>query len=1151
MKLKIALATLAILLLTGQGWANETTVEKKVLFYGGTNNPPFEFINEKGEADGFHVELFYELMSILGIEYELRLMEWNQAVKALKESRVDGLIGHLQSNQRMQYASFTIPTSYVYATIIHRKEDSYKSPSDAFGKNVLVMAGCKSEEYIEEHNIPIKTTRVDGFYDGFKLLEDGRYDLMVTNDKISAYYLLHNKKSNLTATTFNIIEPLAYCIAVANNNPELLLQINHALRQLKMSGRFDEIHNKWLLIEGDKSHKELLLLLLTIVVAISLMWLVFAIIMKRKIKYAIQQLAEEQKNTKNALEVGGLTAWEYNCKYKLFKVLQGEHVESELKQRMSLTYFIQNIHPDNKEEVIEIMHQIESQQLAEAILKYRFKTNNEWRWFLSSYIPVTKNGKVISLMGVRRDITWEVENEEVMQERIKEVVEHGDDLTKILDNISTPIALKSMESNRYIYANKTALELIGPIVDYSISFKIRSSTLGENGDAIRATGKYEATEVIEVTDGRELITMVKSVVIDYNNQPHALITRIDLTEINKAKNDSRLLSEFLPVLKGFSWQLDSKNDAMELDHRMELERDITQITQLSQLFALVHEEDKAIFLANIEWLKSGDLTKNKLFQYRIDIVKRGKYEWWESFTSAEIHTKNDKDYRIIRGITVNIDERKKAELELQHLHKQHELVLNNMSSTLVHINSNYEVIWSNAQNAVDKNLAFIYQPGKKCYKLIGLNAPCAHCPAEKAMESGFEKRIEFSHGGNCDIYEATASPLRGDLGIEGAVIKIDNITEHKKLISDLETANQLMTTLLDELPAIFFMKDAKDGFKYVFASSAFCETVANKPREEIIGYTDYDVFEDRNAADKFREDDLKLISCHTSGEVAIIGEERIVNNNEERILDTKKLFLELPNSKKYLVGQSSDITEIQQINKQLIDAKERAEKADKLKSAFLANMSHEIRTPLNAIVGFSQLLQESDDKEERIEFSNIIQTNNDLLLRLISDILDLSKLDAGAVVLKPEEFDLSACMEETYTTLKARCQHSDVELRLHNPYTRCIVTLDKNRCLQIITNYLNNAVKFTLKGFIEIGYEYKENGLILFVKDTGIGITEEKAKNLFQRFQKLDDFAQGTGLGLSICKAIAETMHGRVWAVSEEGKGSTFFAWIPCEATIE
>lgn len=246
-----------------------------------------------------------------------------------------------------------------------------------------------------------------------------------------------------------------------------------------------------------------------------------------------------------------------------------------------------------------------------------------------------------------------------------------------------------------------------------------------------------------------------------------------------------------------------------------------------------------------------------------------------------------------------------------------------------------------------------------------------------------------------------------------------------------------------------------------------------------------------------------------------------------------------------------DNTQDKLIQEELRVAKEKAEDSGKLKTAFLANMSHEIRTPLNAIVGFSELLQTTEEEEDRAEYMRIINTNNELLLQLIGDILDLSKIESGMVELRLERFDFSSFFNESYATLKPRSEKSEVKLLIENPFSKCLVTLDKNRCLQLLTNYLNNAVKFTSSGYIKMGYDYAEGGLVIFVEDSGIGISEEKQDKLFQRFGKLDDFAQGTGLGLSICKAIAETMNGKVGVKSEAGKGSIFWAWIPCKAEID
>lgn len=239
------------------------------------------------------------------------------------------------------------------------------------------------------------------------------------------------------------------------------------------------------------------------------------------------------------------------------------------------------------------------------------------------------------------------------------------------------------------------------------------------------------------------------------------------------------------------------------------------------------------------------------------------------------------------------------------------------------------------------------------------------------------------------------------------------------------------------------------------------------------------------------------------------------------------------------------------IEQELIVAKEKAEEGDHLKSAFLANMSHEIRTPLNAIVGFSELLLITNDPEERTEFMNLISTNNELLLRLIGDILDLSKIESGLIELKPFEFDLSTTVDEIYTTLKQRCVNPEVQLIEHNPYHSCKVMLDKNRVTQVMTNFVTNALKHTKQGTITMGYDYVDGGIKIYVQDTGCGIPKEKQSKLFQRFMKLDDFTQGTGLGLAICKAIADAVGGKIGVESEEGKGSLFWAWFPTKVETE
>lgn len=230
----------------------------------------------------------------------------------------------------------------------------------------------------------------------------------------------------------------------------------------------------------------------------------------------------------------------------------------------------------------------------------------------------------------------------------------------------------------------------------------------------------------------------------------------------------------------------------------------------------------------------------------------------------------------------------------------------------------------------------------------------------------------------------------------------------------------------------------------------------------------------------------------------------------------------------------------------LSEAMEKAEQANQLKSAFLANMSHEIRTPLNAIVGFSNMLPNTEDRAEMREYADIIETNTDLLLQLINDILDLSKIEAGTFDFYPSSIDVNQTMEEIEQSMRLRLKTSDVTLAFTERLPGCLFYIDKNRLIQLLANFVNNAIKFTQTGTICMGYRMTDTDTIYFyVSDTGCGMSNEQCEHVFERFVKYNPFIQGTGLGLSICRTIVERLGGKIGVNSEEGKGSTFWFTLP------
>lgn len=256
-----------------------------------------------------------------------------------------------------------------------------------------------------------------------------------------------------------------------------------------------------------------------------------------------------------------------------------------------------------------------------------------------------------------------------------------------------------------------------------------------------------------------------------------------------------------------------------------------------------------------------------------------------------------------------------------------------------------------------------------------------------------------------------------------------------------------------------------------------------------------------------------------------------------------------------LVGSLQIIPRRKKMEEELILAKAHAEESNKLKSAFLANMSHEIRTPLNAIVGFSGLIVNEKDENKRNKYVQVIESNNELLLKLIGDILDLSKVEAGSMEYTHSEFDLNKLMEDMNGTLQLRLdKKKQVVLSYKCGLEQCVIRSERNRLTQLVTNLVTNAIKFTEHGTINFGYELRNDMLRFYVSDTGCGIPKEKQKDIFNRFIKLNDFKQGFGLGLPICKSIVNDLGGEIGVESEEGKGSTFWftiPYVPVEKTVK
>ncbi len=372
-----------------------------------------------------------------------------------------------------------------------------------------------------------------------------------------------------------------------------------------------------------------------------------------------------------------------------------------------------------------------------------------------------------------------------------------------------------------------------------------------------------------------------------------------------------------------------------------------------------------------------------------------------------------------------------------------------------------------------------------------------------------------------------------EIEAKNALKKANKLLEmnNERLSNSYENLNKIF----DKMPIPLYIKEI-DTLKYSYFNDEAIKLFGNHVNEDASGLFSYQDYIRHN------ENDAKVIA---TGE-DYIGSE-IVTLIDGTVLDTHacKQIINIEGVKKLMIVRI-DMTERKKMVDELKNAKEKAEESERLKMSFLANMSHEIRTPLNAIVGFSDLLIDAEDVEDRKEYGSIISANSDLLLNLINDILDLSKIDSGFLDIVNSEFDVNKVFDDAYSSINVRV-HDDVILSYNKPNHQLIIDFDRKRLVQILNNFLSNAVKYTPNGYIRFGYELIKDGLKIYVSDSGIGISDKNKPKLFTRFEKFDDFAQGTGLGLSICKAIVEKIGGEIGVDSVLNEGSTFWATFPCK----
>ena len=428
---------------------------------------------------------------------------------------------------------------------------------------------------------------------------------------------------------------------------------------------------------------------------------------------------------------------------------------------------------------------------------------------------------------------------------------------------------------------------------------------------------------------------------------------------------------------------------------------------------------------------------------------------------------------------------------------------------------------------------------------------------KKNEDADFTFRYDFSKVGS--YYQNTQKQGTIDL-----VTKVTTLydSEHQPINYLLINADKTETTVaynkIQEFEEFFELVGdyAKVGYAHFnilsghgYAQKSWYRNVGEAdetPLSDIFGTYRHFHPDDRALLIRFLDDARKGLTTQLSKEMRVLREDGTYTWTHVNLLVKKYA----PQDRIIeIISINYDITELKRTEEMLVKARDKAEASDRLKSAFLANMSHEIRTPLNAIVGFSSLLTSTENAAEKELYNSLIGHNNKLLLNLINDVIDLSKIESGYLELRPDWVNLTELLDESVAEY-AHQVPSGVELLTNYPAHDSLVELDSLRIKQILSNFLSNALKNTATGHVEVFYEVDHQSVRIGVKDTGRGIPQNMLEKIFERFEKLDSFAQGAGLGLSICKLIVEKMNGRVLVDSQLGIGTTFVIELPCRSML-
>ena len=642
----------------------------------------------------------------------------------------------------------------------------------------------------------------------------------------------------------------------------------------------------------------------------------------------------------------------------------------------------------------------------------------------------------------------------------------------------------------------------------------------------------------------ELIKRLETLELEKEQSHHVYEDLEKMQRDYQSQEKLAILKAAVNVGDSLIWEYDVKNDIIHLDYELNIyggknsRLKIEPFRKKEDFLNTIYPEDRQhVFYDHFIRLIKGEISS---YSIRYRRLFGDEVIWVEANVQPYKYNEDGTPSHIVYYLS-DVTEQKNLQDKIYQLENKYRNILNATQDAVMTMTEDGRIIDVYAGSV--ENLLKSPEVLKGSFVSDWLKPDVVssfHSAIKKTIEVQKEQNISFSihlKNGNIKYFFCRIIPYTEN---EVVVISRDASTfvQSRQRVDFL---NNLMRAILDNIPVVVVVKEIEKDFRFLYFNSA-AEHFMGLTTGAVLGKNDFDLFTDKESVERIREQDLCAIKNGQNVQYAVDyktpdGKSKIVN-----IIRVKIDSLVEGNSP-LLISMIWDITRDRENEIELIKARE----ADKMKSAFLANMSHEIRTPLNAIVGFSSLLPDAANREEQQEFISIINKNNTLLLQLIDDILDISKIEAGKFDYISTDIDLKQICMDVYS-MHALEVTPEVKMIFPPEHPSVILYTDGRRIEQVLSNFLTNAIKFTKKGSITIGYVVQSTEVYVSVEDTGMGISKERQKAIFDRFVKLDSYQQGTGLGLTISKTIIKQLGGEIGVVSEEGKGATFWFTLPLPA---